>query len=186
VFEQRKEGSKAADDQTVRTTSGRRGHGPVKPNPNRKSNPPKDGGEQGESKRKRRPTGISFSRNDQLSPYLASDHDLKDGMLVIYLNGTIPAIALAYEAAHKQLALWPIIAQEFANFCVEHIDDLDRLLPGFLDALNSRGWDLSPEYPEELRMGVYTFILRQMPLTKDDRKKVAKLSEVRADKTSRA
>ncbi len=120
--------------------------------------------------KRNRPCGVSFRRNDEMGLHTASSHELTDNnSLIIDLNGAIPAIAVAYEPPYKPIALWPIIAREFAKFCQQNVTKLDELVPGFLDALNERGYQVSVEYPEELADKVFAYVMKQVPLSARER-----------------
>ena len=181
VFAPQKTGVKKKSKKTAVVTGRREGPGPVNPNPSKKAALPEDGGEHGSELRKKRPNGIAFQRNDTLSMHVASEHELKNSMLMIHLNGNIPAIAVGYQPPYKPIALWPVIAREFAKFTLANSAEIDRLIPGFIDALNADGWEVSADLPNELADKVFTFIMRQIPLNKAERAKISKLKLVDAE-----
>lgn len=146
---------------------------PVKPKPHIKAELAKPGEkDKGHAapERKSRSGGISFSRDDTLGEFLASRHELNGNRLIIHLNGKIDQIAAAYEML-KPVGLWPTIAREFANFARARAGtaDIDRVLPGFLDALNAMGYEVSVEYPDNLADKVFAYILKQAPLGSKER-----------------
>jgi hypothetical protein len=135
----------------------------------RTSHKPKDKGLFDIGKRKQHCGGIKFARNDNLGKYISSDTLFQDGQLTIELNGSIPIIDLAYSQPSFITDLWPIISREFANFCRKHIAEIDNILPHFVDYLDKEGYGIEPDYPDSFADKIFTFIMKQCPLAKENR-----------------
>lgn len=121
-------------------------------------------GKGSKEKRKRRPSGIHFKRNDKLGniPFTL-DTNLSDQQITVFLNGSIPAIDNAYRVPYKIPALWPLIAAAFSGWVRDNIKFVDNYLPGFLDTLSSLGYEIDREKPGDVELYVLTWMMRQHP-----------------------
>lgn len=148
----------------VKTTNPMPGPGPAPdPDPDAEEEEANDRGIAGNINRKKRPEGISFKRDDKLG-HIAYVVSLEaDDSITINLNGSIPAIAAAYEHPFKLAVLWPTISYAFAYFCRTNAKDIDKYLPGFLDHLNRRGYNVTPENADDLEEKIFAYTLRAQP-----------------------
>lgn len=177
VFDSSKKGEKSKGSQVIVSNGGKTPK-PVQPNPHVAAHLAEVGGLHGFEKKKKRPSGISFERNDGLGKHITSKYSLENGTLKIYLNGSVPVIEMAYQPPYKPIALWPVIAREVSKFCRDSAAELDTILPGFVDALNAIGWEISLDDPDELSEKVFTYVMKQVPLSKAERAKLSKLKVV--------
>lgn len=183
VFDTSKKGDKKKGPDVIVSERGN-SNKPVKPNPHIRANIADDGGEHGSEKKKKRPSGIGFAKRDDLGKHTVSRYQLKDDRLVIHLNGNIPLIGVAYKPPYKPIALWAIIAREMAKFCQDNAADLDSVLPGFADALNAMGWEVSLDNPTDLAEKVFGYVMVQAPLSKAERTKLSKLQVIEGGASS--
>ena len=123
-----------------------------------------DAGKGDKEKRKRRPSGLHFKRNDKLGnfPFVIVT-DRGNQQITVELNGAIPAIENAYRVPYKIPALWPLISAAFAGWVRDNIKSVDDYLVGFLDMLSSLGYKIDREKPLEVELFVLTWMLRQHP-----------------------
>ena len=162
-------------------TKGRgKGPHPHPPRPRVKTTTVKPTDEEGndtQTRKKYRCEGIDFVRDDTLGEHRTARTAINEATrtMRIELNGAIEIIALSYSQPNKLVGLFPIIAREISNFCKEHAKDIDTMLPGFVDYLNKLGYQIEPDYPEQLADKVFTYIMKQCPLTSAERAKLGKV-----------
>jgi len=180
VLNRKKTGDHERSSSTKVSSNGNSPNPVDNPKPNTEADAAKIG-EKGKghdaSERKSRSGGVSFNRDDSMGEFLASRREFDGKSLIIHLNGRIDQIALAYDTGNRTW-LFPTIAREFTNFVCANKNDLESVLPGFLDALNSIGYEVSVEYPDLLADKVFAYFLKQAPLSSKERATVRGLRMV--------
>ena len=154
------------------------GGGASDPNPHVETETAVEGaGEGGTKERKRRPGGIGFVRDDGIGQHQITSHEMKGSTLIIKLNGRFKAIEIGYQPPYKPIALWPHVAHEIAKFVRDNAAKIEETIPGLIDGLNKLGYAVSAEYPDQLAEAVYSHVMRQVPLDRQQRSRVSKLQE---------
>jgi hypothetical protein len=157
-------GKGSGQAKNISVTDRHDGDGPVNPQPHKDENEVRDGDDGSKEKRKRRPSGLRFQRNDKLGnlPFEIAT-DLDKNQITVLLNGSIPAIDNAYRVPYKIPALWPLIASAFSGWVRDNILSIDEFIPNFLDMLHGLGYPIDREKPTDTELYVLTWMMRQHP-----------------------